>query len=130
MITLYSSSGQAIAYLDDDGKSIYLYDGTPVGWLSDESVYTYSGRYLGWLDSGWFYDRSGQPAFFTDDSSGGLARPARAAHGARSARPARSLSWSQISNKVTSLSTQLNKALKQGRAIARRLAWRSTTSYF
>lgn len=113
MLTLYSSSGQAVAYLDDDGQSIYLYDGTPVGWLSDESVYAYSGRYLGWVDNGWFYDRNGRPAFFTDYSSGGPARPARSARAARGARgarpargarearparPARSLSWSQVSN--------------------------------
>ncbi len=115
MVTLYNSSGRAVAYVDDDGESIYLYNGTPAGWLSGEDVYAYKGRYLGWISSGWFYDRNGYPAFFTDDSSGGPARPARHARpargargarpakGARSARPARaarSLSWSQYSDET------------------------------
>ena len=113
MDTLYNSSGQATAYIDDNGESIYLYSGTPVAWISGDSVYAYSGRYLGWIANGWFYDRNGRPAFFTENSSGGPARPARAARparsargarparGAREARPARpphSLSWSELSN--------------------------------
>jgi len=113
MKTLYNRSGRAIAYIDDDGKSIYLYSGKPVAWISGDSVYSYSGRYLGWIQYGWFYDRNGNPAFFTDDATGGLARPARSAKPARGAkgarpargarearpaRPARSLSWSEFSN--------------------------------
>ena len=113
METLYNSNGQAVAYIDDDGEYIYLYSGQPVAWLSDESVYAYSGRYLGWVQNGWFYDRDGRPAFFTENASGGPAKPARAARpakGARAARPARgarearpakparSLSWSELSN--------------------------------
>lgn len=113
MKTFYNSSGQALAYIDDERQSIYLYNGTPVGWIADDSVYAYSGRYLGWIENGWFYDRSGKPAFFTDNSSGGPARPAlmlrplRGVRGVRPvkgvrevrpARPARSLSWSQLSN--------------------------------
>jgi len=113
METLYNSSGQAIAYVDKNGQSIYLYSGQPIAWISNDSIYTYSGRYLGWIANGWFYDRSGRPAFFTEKSSGGPAkparsarpargardaRPARGAREARSARPARSLSWSELSN--------------------------------
>ncbi len=71
METLYNSNGIAVAYIDDDEESVYLYSGTPVGWLSDDSVYAYYGRYLGWLQNGWFYDRQGQLAFFTDNSTGG-----------------------------------------------------------
>jgi hypothetical protein len=113
METLYNSDGQAIAYVDDDREYIYLYSGKPVAWISDDSVYAYSGRYLGWIQNGWLYDRNGRPAFFTDKSSGGPARPARAARPARGAkearpargasdaipaRPARSLSWSELSD--------------------------------
>ncbi|WP_405230120.1 4-fold beta flower protein [Lentisalinibacter sediminis] len=42
--TLYNSSGRAIAYIDDDSQSIYLYSGKPVAWISDDAVYAYSGR--------------------------------------------------------------------------------------
>jgi hypothetical protein len=113
MLTLYNAQGRAVAYIDDDGESIYLYDGSPVAWLSEDSVFDYSGHYLGWIDNGWVYDRSGKAVFFTDDAQGGPARPARQAcpaRGARAARPARgarearparpprSLSWSNLSN--------------------------------
>lgn len=112
MDVLYSSSGEALAYVDDDGRSIYLFNGKPVAWLSGDRLYDYSGRYLGWKQAGWVYDRSGHPTFFTTEASGGPAKPARRARparGARSprpargareaapARPARSMSWSALS---------------------------------
>jgi hypothetical protein len=113
MLTFYNQDGRAVAYLHDNGKSIYLYSGEPVAWLSDESVYDYFGHYLGWFQDGWIRDRNGHCAFFTEDSSGGAARPARQARpvrGARQARPARgarearptqparSTSWSDMSD--------------------------------
>jgi hypothetical protein len=112
METLYDNQGKAVAYLHDDNEHIYLYNGTPVGFLRDEHVYNFHGRYLGWIHNGWYYDRNGRPTFFTENSSGGPARPARQAKPARSARqarpakaarearpakPARSLSWSSYS---------------------------------
>ena len=89
MTTLYNQQGRAIAYISDDNGSVYLYNGKPVGWLSDDNVYAYNGRYLGWIYNDWFYDRNGRPKFFTENSTGGPARPARAARPARSARAAR-----------------------------------------
>jgi hypothetical protein len=112
MDTLYDSGGHAIAYVDNDGTSIYLYDGSAVGWIDQVDVYAYSGRYLGWMQDGWFFDRSGNRAFFTDATSGGPAKPARAsrppcgdraerrARGARQSKPARpacALSWAPSS---------------------------------
>lgn len=49
MRTFYNRRGHAVAYLDDDDISIYLYSGAPVAWLSEHSVYSYSGKHLGWL---------------------------------------------------------------------------------
>ena len=92
METLHNNKGEAVAYIYDDGESIYLFNGSPVAWLSDDRVYGYNGRYLGWYQMGWVYDRAGKPALFTREASGGPARPARRArpaHGARRARPAR-----------------------------------------
>lgn len=112
MLTFYNPSGNAIAYLDDDDQSIYLYDGTPVAWLSDGSLFAYSGTYLGWFEDGWVYDRTGAPAFFTDDASGGPMKPVRAVSPVRGVRgvrpvrgvcevtpvrPVRSTSWSDVS---------------------------------
>ena len=113
MLTFYNHEGRAVAYLDDNGKSIYLYSGEPVAWLSNNSVFNCSGHYLGWFQDGWIRDRSGYCVFFTNNSSGGparparqarpargarQARPARGAREARPARPARSSSWSDMSN--------------------------------
>ena len=92
METFYNRNGSAVAYLDNDGKSIYLFDGSPVAWLHGDRVYGYNGRYLGWYQMGWVYDRSGYPTYFTRGASGGPAKPARRARpprGARRARPAR-----------------------------------------
>jgi hypothetical protein len=115
MLTLYNGQGRAVAYIDDDGESIYLYNGSSVAWLSDDSVYGNGGRYLGWIENGWVYDGSGKVAFFMDDAQGGPARPARQARPARGARaarpakgarearparPARSLSWSDLSDET------------------------------
>lgn len=115
MLTFYDIRGKAIAYLDDDGQSIFLYNGKPVAWLSDESVYAYSGRHLGWFEDGWIRDLNGRCVFFTDDSSGGPVKPtrqvrptrgargARPARGVRQARPVRavrSCSWSKFSGEA------------------------------
>lgn len=89
MDALYDSQGHATAYVDADGTSIYLYDGSAVGWIDQVDVYAYSGRYLGWVQDGWFFDRSGNRAFFTDATRGGPAKPARAARPARADRAAR-----------------------------------------
>ena len=109
MLTFYDSSGTAVAHLDDDGESLYLYDGEPVAWLSEGSVFAYSGSYPGWFEDGWIYDRSGSPALFTDDASGGPRKPVRAVRGIRNVRavrpvrevtpvrPVLSSSWSEVS---------------------------------
>ncbi len=115
METLYNSSGRAVAYIDSDGQSIYLYDGKPVAWLSGNDLYAYDGKYLGWMESGWVYDRAGRPAFFRDDAQGGPVkpvrsvrpvrgvrgvRPVRGVRQVRPVRPVRSLSWSAVSDKT------------------------------
>src|SRR5437870_4356594 len=66
METFYDSSGHAVAYIDDDGESIYLWNGQPVAWVDGDSIYSYSGHYLGWLQNGWVWDLTGRAVFFTD----------------------------------------------------------------
>jgi hypothetical protein len=89
ILTFFDRGGRAVAYLYDE-EYIYLYNGTPVGFLhDDEFVYNYRGKYLGTFVDGWVRDRFGRCVFFTEDASGGPARPARHARPARSARHAR-----------------------------------------
>ena len=112
MDSLYDSRGYATAYVDADGTSIYLFDGSAVGWIDQVDVYAYSGRYLGWVQEGWFFDRAGHRAFFTDATKGGPTKPPRGARparrdraarrvrGTREAKPVRpecALSWAQSS---------------------------------
>lgn len=89
MDSLYDSGGRAVAYVDNDGTSIYLFDGTAVGWIDKADVYAYSGRYLGWIQDGWVFDRAGHRAFFTDATKGGPAKPARGSRPPRADRAAR-----------------------------------------
>lgn len=110
--TFYNSEGRAVAYIDDDGEAIYLYDGSPVAWLSDDGMFAYSGKFLGWLSDGWVRDLRGDCAFFTDSTSGGGPvrpvrqvkpvrgvrgiRPVRGVRQVRPVRPVNSLSWSRL----------------------------------
>ena len=112
METLYDRSGSAIAYIHDDGMSVYLYDGKPVAWIDGDSMYAYSGAHIGWFESGWVRDHSGRCVLFCAHATGGgparparharpargarQARPARGARRARPARAARSSSWSHL----------------------------------
>jgi hypothetical protein len=74
-VVFYDCSGAAIAYLDEDAESIYLFDGTPVAWLDDYSIYSYSGKHKGWLIDSWVRDHDGRCVFFTEDAKGGPVRP-------------------------------------------------------
>ena len=111
--TFYNSDGRAVAYIDNDGESVYLYDGSPVAFVVDDSIYAYGGQFLGWFADGWVTARNGQRVFFTDEASGGPAKPARQVKPVRSVRrvrpvrdvrevrPAgrtRLMSWSDVSH--------------------------------
>jgi hypothetical protein len=63
-------TGDAVAYLDDDGEAIYLWDGTPVAFFSGDSIYSYSGKHLGYFTDGWIRG-AGAAVVFIDDATGG-----------------------------------------------------------
>lgn len=91
-VIFFDSRGYVVAYKDDDDDVIFLWRGEPVAILDDESVFAFSGRHLGWFMDGWIRDHGGGCVYFTDDATGGPARPPRAARparGARHVRPAR-----------------------------------------
>jgi hypothetical protein len=66
----YDKSGRAVAYVAEDGETIYHWNGTPVAYLVGESVYAIRGRHLGWFDTGWIRDRGGAPVVFTPEAGG------------------------------------------------------------
>ena len=75
-MTFYDSTGTPVAYCDD-GEKIWLFDGTPAGYLKGSLVYSYGGTLLGRFDSGWVRDNDGCCALFTESASGGPAKPAK-----------------------------------------------------
>ena len=89
---LWDVHGQAAAYIDADKQSIYLNDGTPVAWLSENALYTYRGKLLGWLWEGWIFGRDGKCVLFTERAQPGAPNPFRQApedRGEQSLRPSR-----------------------------------------
>lgn len=70
-MTFYDLHGKPIAYLDDDGETIYLFTGEPVAYLpGDETIYGFNGHHFGWLKNGWVRDLEGYCVFFTEEASG------------------------------------------------------------
>lgn len=114
-VTFYNVEGRNIAWSSgtQDYPTIFLLDGTPVAWIADNALYDYSGNYLGWFQDGWVRDRAGNAVFFTAEATGGPVKPARQARPVRGAntahpvrgtrevqptRPARTSSWSLLSD--------------------------------
>lgn len=58
-LSLYSSSGKAVAYIVESDATIYLWSGEPVAYLKDNDVYGFNGKHLGWFKSGALYDHDG-----------------------------------------------------------------------
>lgn len=113
-ITFYNNLGKPIAYTQD-GTHIYLFNGKPVAYLSQESVYSYSGKHLGRYEDGWIRDNKGQCVFFTGEATGGpmqpmkqmvpmksikQMKPMKSMKQMRPARPMKSSSWSELSSEV------------------------------
>ena len=105
-ISLFGSNGEAVAYIAaNDDMTIYLWDGTPVAYLSGGSIYGFNGKHLGWFTSGIVLDHNGFVVGGQRNAIGiatraerakfaKRAKPAKNARRASPARPARRLSWS------------------------------------
>src|ERR1041385_613114 len=92
IIDLWDIHGEAVAYIDHDKESIFMRDGRPVAWLSENGVYTYRGKLLGWLWEGWIFGRDGKCVLFTERAQPGAPKPFRQApedRGEQSLRPSR-----------------------------------------
>jgi hypothetical protein len=111
VIELFDREGREAAFCQD-GHSIYLWDGRPAAYITNDEVYAYSGQFIGWTRDGWISDEAGERLLFEFDAVGGPEKPGRqtrTATGPRrtkpvkgaprpaSARPARSLAWSDRS---------------------------------
>jgi hypothetical protein len=68
-ISLFNKSGKAVAYIADDGETIYLWDGRPVAFISGDKVYDWNGRQLGWFTNGTIFDIYGLRSGFIRSKS-------------------------------------------------------------
>tara|TARA_B100001093_G_C26210139_1_gene751715 strand:- start:158 stop:586 length:429 start_codon:yes stop_codon:yes gene_type:complete len=77
-ISLFNSDGDAIAYIDTDDEEsiIYLWDGTPVAYLSPElnyyNIYGFNGNHLGWFEDGIVRNEDGDAVGFQKGSVSGV----------------------------------------------------------
>jgi hypothetical protein len=67
--TLFNKNGKPIAYLGDDGETIYTWDGRAVAYLSDDQVYGWNGKQIGWFSNGTIFDIYGLRAGFIKSKS-------------------------------------------------------------
>ena len=67
--SLFNQNGKAVAYLADDGETIYLWDGRAAAYLAEPRVFGVNGRQLGWFDNGTFFDIYGLRAGFLKSKS-------------------------------------------------------------
>ncbi len=110
----FDRNGAATCY-SPDGEHLYLWDGTPVGYVYDGRIYSFGGKVLGWIENGWLYDQRNNPALFSEGAQGGPVKPVRQVKpvkGVRSVRPVkgvrqvapvrpvRSSSWSACANSL------------------------------
>lgn len=60
-LDFYDSRGRAVAYIaaEDEGGTVYLWDGKPVAYLDEESIFGFNGKHLGWLKGNAIYDHDG-----------------------------------------------------------------------
>ena len=68
-ITLFNKNGKPVAYIADDGETIYLWDGRPVAYLFEDKIFGWPGRQLGWFHNGTVFDIYGLRAGFIKSKS-------------------------------------------------------------
>ncbi len=53
---LYNKGGKPVAYIGEDGETIYLWDGRVAAYLFQGKVYGWNGQQLGWFNNGTVFD--------------------------------------------------------------------------
>lgn len=74
-VKFYDQDGAAVAYLDEDGETIYAWGGKPLAFVEGQDIFSFAGKHLGWLENGWVIDHDGGHSYFTENASGGPMKP-------------------------------------------------------
>jgi hypothetical protein len=67
-IDLFDAHGNAVAYVAEDGITIYTWNGYAQAYLDGTLVYGWNGRHLGWFVEGILYDADGQQVGFIEST--------------------------------------------------------------
>jgi hypothetical protein len=62
--SLFNRDGKPVAYIAEDGESIYTWDGRPVAFLDHDKLFGWNGKHLGWFQDGTVFDIFGYRAGF------------------------------------------------------------------
>ncbi len=89
-IAVYDANGRPRAYIVKEGRTIYLWDGTPVAYLYGEHVYGFNGAHLGWFDAGIVRDSTGARLGFLAERCPSV-RSVRPVKSVKSVRPVKSV---------------------------------------
>ncbi len=105
--TLFNKTGKPVAYIGDDGATIYTWDGRAAGYLVEDKVFGWNGHQLGWFDNGTIFDIYGLRAGFIKSKSpiptgletGKAPKQAKGSKGARQAQVAKPILCYGYSNR-------------------------------
>lgn len=62
--TLYNQHGKPVAYIAEDGETVYSWDGRALAYIWEDKVFGWNGRQLGWYDNGTIFDIFGMRSGF------------------------------------------------------------------
>jgi len=68
-VTLFNKTGRPVAYLAEDGETIYLWDGRATAYIHKGKVYGWNGKHLGWMANGTIFDIYGLRSGFVRSKS-------------------------------------------------------------
>ncbi len=55
-VTLFNKNAKPVAYIGEDGETVYNWDGRAAAYLYEDKVYGWNGKQLGWFDNGTVFD--------------------------------------------------------------------------
>jgi hypothetical protein len=93
--TLFNKNGKPVAYIADDGETIYLWDGRPVAYIHEDRLYGWNGKPLGWFVNGTVFDIYGLRSGFIKSKSP-IATEVEPLKAAKRLKPAKGKGQSQV----------------------------------
>jgi len=94
-VSLFNKNGKPVAYIAEDGESIYLWDGRPAAYVAGDQVFGWNGKQVGWFTNGTIFDIYGLRAGFIKSKSP-LATEMEPAKATKQSKPARGEKQQQV----------------------------------